>query len=165
MYVLIYFGGTGVELRASYMLGRLSTTCDTLFPPALLLSLVIFQVKSHIFHGLAWMVILLSRITSVGLPCPAYYLRWGLTDFLPGLALYWNSLNFCLLSNWDYRREPLCLALVFILFIYLFIFLWYLCMIAKLSTTELVPNLQGCYYYPHLAHVRTERLRNLLKVT
>jgi hypothetical protein len=31
----------------------------------------------------------------------------GLTNFLPWLALNYNSMDFCLPSNWDYRNKPL----------------------------------------------------------
>jgi hypothetical protein len=36
---------------------------------------------------------------------PVYWLRWGLKNSMPGLALNWNPLDLCLPSNWDYRCE------------------------------------------------------------
>jgi hypothetical protein len=40
--------------------------------------------------------------------CPAFYwLIWGLTNFLPRLALNHDPPNLYLLSSWDYRCEPL----------------------------------------------------------
>jgi hypothetical protein len=44
-----------------------------------------------------------------------YWLRWGLTNFLPKLASNLNLPNYCLLSSWDYRHEPLYLAKKFFL--------------------------------------------------
>jgi hypothetical protein len=52
---------------------------------------------------------LLPRVTPV---CPTCCLTWGLTGFLPGLALNCNSPDLCLLSNWDVTCVPLYPALV-----------------------------------------------------
>jgi hypothetical protein len=44
-------------------------------------------------------------------PHPAFYwLRWGLMNFLPRLALNHNSPNLYLPCGWDYRHEPLYAA-------------------------------------------------------
>jgi hypothetical protein len=40
----------------------------------------------------------------------AYWLKWGLSDFLPGVAWNHEPPNLCLPSSWDYRNQPLCLA-------------------------------------------------------
>jgi hypothetical protein len=34
------------------------------------------------------------------------FLRWGLMNYLPGLALNHDPPDLCLLSIWDCRREP-----------------------------------------------------------
>jgi hypothetical protein len=34
-----------------------------------------------------------------------YWLRWGLTNFLPRLALNHNLPHLCLSSSWDYRHD------------------------------------------------------------
>jgi hypothetical protein len=39
-------------------------------------------------------------------PCSAFLSRWGLMNFLPRLALNCDPPDFCLLSNYGYRREP-----------------------------------------------------------
>jgi hypothetical protein len=36
--------------------------------------------------------------------------RWGLTNYLPGLALNHDPPDLCLLSSWDYRCGPPCQA-------------------------------------------------------
>jgi hypothetical protein len=45
--------------------------------------------------------------------CPAYLLRWGLANFLPGLALNRSPLDFHFLKNRDYSCEPLHLVIQF----------------------------------------------------
>jgi hypothetical protein len=40
----------------------------------------------------------------------AYLLRCSLTNFFPGLALNFYLSDFCALSSWDYRCEPLSLG-------------------------------------------------------
>jgi hypothetical protein len=37
---------------------------------------------------------------------PAYLLRWGLTNFVPGLASNHDPSHLYLPSTWDYRYEP-----------------------------------------------------------
>jgi hypothetical protein len=53
-------------------------------------------------------------------PCPAYWLGWGLANFLPRLVLNLYPPGFCLTSSWDYRLEPLSLACELIFYIELF---------------------------------------------
>jgi hypothetical protein len=36
-----------------------------------------------------------------------YLLRWGLVNFLPGVAWKHDLPDLCLSSSWDYRCEPL----------------------------------------------------------
>jgi hypothetical protein len=43
---------------------------------------------------------------STSLFCEGYFLRQGLKNYLPGLALNLDPPDLCLLSSWDYRREP-----------------------------------------------------------
>jgi hypothetical protein len=40
-------------------------------------------------------------------PLPAYWLRWALSNFLPGLASNHNTLDLPLPSSWNYRCQPL----------------------------------------------------------
>jgi hypothetical protein len=39
------------------------------------------------------------------LPCPAYWLRWGLSNYCLGWPWTSNPHDFCLPRSWDYKRE------------------------------------------------------------
>jgi hypothetical protein len=46
-----------------------------------------------------------------GITGPAYWMRWVVTNFLPGLASSQNFSYFNLLSSYDYRQELLYLSI------------------------------------------------------
>jgi hypothetical protein len=54
----------------------------------------------------------IAGITRLAPPCSACWLRWDFTKFLPGLTLKCNPPDFCLQRIWDYRCEPLLLAIL-----------------------------------------------------
>jgi hypothetical protein len=56
-------------------------------------------------HRSAWIMIFLLMP-----PHPIFLLKWGLTNFLPGLVSNLEPPDLCLLSSWCYISEPLCPA-------------------------------------------------------
>jgi hypothetical protein len=107
LYFLLFFVVVEFELRASCLLGR---CCITWAMPLVLFALVIFQVGSSFLPGLAWTVIILLNLLGSWdhryvPPCPAYWLRWSFTNFLPRSSNHSLPI-WCLLSSWDYMCEP-----------------------------------------------------------
>jgi hypothetical protein len=120
MYLCVCVCVTGILNQGLHLLGKCSTTWAT--PPALF-ALVIFQVKSC-DSPLPFMALDHDPPTYAShcwdyrgtLPCLACWLRWELSNFLPGLALNCNPSDLCLQSNWDYRHvSPLLSPIMYLL--------------------------------------------------
>jgi hypothetical protein len=64
----------------------------------------------------SWSSYLCSLQSWYDRPVPLHpaFIGWD-GNFLPSLASNCDLFNFCLLSSWNYRYEPLCLALVSLL--------------------------------------------------
>jgi hypothetical protein len=89
------------ELRLLSLLGRCTTTWAM---TQHLLLLVYFSGRVSLFPGLTSEHNYTWDYRRVPL-CLAFLLRWGLTNFLPGLVWNPDPLYLHLLSSWDYRHE------------------------------------------------------------
>jgi hypothetical protein len=107
----IYFGGgAGVWTQDLEHL-----LLEPHLPP--FLALGTFQIGSHIYaltilycHSSVYASYLAG--TTGAHHCTQLFTGWdgGLINFLPRLAENLDPPDLCLLSSWDYRHEPLCLA-------------------------------------------------------
>jgi hypothetical protein len=109
LYLCIYF------VVLVLMLARQWTSWATY--PAFFFSLVIFLIGSCVFSWASfkpqssYLCLPPSRNYRCVLTYPSFYgLRWSVVNFLPRLASNYDPLNFHLLTSWDYRHAPLCLA-------------------------------------------------------
>jgi hypothetical protein len=100
------FCSDGVWIRASHFLGSHCSTWNT--PPTHFCS--IFRMGSHFCLGLdldcnppIYDSLWNDRYVP---PCLACFLRWGVANFLPRLALNLYSPDLCILNSWDHTSEP-----------------------------------------------------------
>jgi hypothetical protein len=99
-FILFYFLVLlGIELIASHLLGRHTVTWAILPVPFALVPDQPRPQSSYLYLPCSW--------NDRHLPLlPAYFLKWGLVNFFPCLALDQDPPHLCLPCNWDYRCEP-----------------------------------------------------------
>jgi hypothetical protein len=111
----------GFELRASYLRGRHSTFWAMLqsfigvsyFSGRLLNFCLVPASEQSPSYGLPP-----SWHHSHTPPCLVYWLKWCLTNFLPGLVSNLHPPDLCLPNSWDYICEPLYSTSSLLIYIY-----------------------------------------------
>jgi hypothetical protein len=104
--VLLCFGATGFELRASHLLDRCSATWAT--SPVLFCFNYVFSSSCLHSGQSGWWSFYLRLLCSKYYRLASQYLNywWSLTNFFQRRALNDGLPNLCFQSIWNYRSDP-----------------------------------------------------------